>query len=68
MESLAGYHKRNIEPSAIEALTHGVSFVENWLDSVDAYRPVFAEVTKKVDDSLKVETPPMWHTNSDFRL
>ena len=57
-ESLADYHKRNLEPSAIEALTHGVSFAENWLDSVDAYRPVFAEVTKKVDDSLEVETPP----------
>ena len=57
-ESLAGYHKRNIEPSAIEALTHGVSFAENWLDSVDAYRPVFAEVTRKVDDSLEVATPP----------
>ena len=57
VESLASYHKRNIEPSAIEALTHGVSFAENWLDSVDAYRPVFAEVTKKVNDSLEVETP-----------
>ena len=57
-ESLAGYHKRHIEPSASEALTHGVSFAENWLDSVDTYRPVFAEVTMKVDDSLEVETPP----------
>ena len=57
-ESLAGYHKRNIEPSAIEALTRGVSRAENWLDSVDGYRPIFAEVTKKVDDSLEVETPP----------
>ena len=57
-ESLADYHKRHIEPSAIEALTHGVSFAENWLYSVDTYRPVFAEVTMKVDDSLEVETPP----------
>ena len=57
VESLAGYHKRNIEPPAIKALTHGVSRAENWLDSVDGYRPVFAEVTKKVDDSLEVSTP-----------
>ena len=57
VESLAEYHKRSIEPSAIEALTHGVSFPEKWLDSVDVYRTVFAEVTKKVDDSLEVETP-----------
>ena len=58
VELLACYHHRNIEPSAIEALAHGISFAENWLDSVDAYRPVFAEVTKKVNDLLEVETPP----------
>ena len=69
VESLADYHKRSIEPSAIEALTHGVSFPEKWLDSVVVYRPVFAEVTKKVDDSLEVETPPnVKHTNCGFRL
>ena len=54
---LADHHKRIIEPSVIEALTHEVPRAEKWLDSVDGYRPVFAEVTKKVDDSLEVETP-----------
>ena len=58
MESLATYHKRNIERSVIESLTREVPHAENWLDSVDGYRPIFAEVTKKVDDSLEVETPP----------
>ena len=58
MESLATYHERTIEHSVIEALTREVSRAENWLDSVDGYRPIFAEVTKKVDDSLEVETPP----------
>ena len=57
VESLAKYHKIDIEPDAIEALTREGSLAENWLDSVDSYRPVFAEVTKKVDDSLEVGTP-----------
>ena len=57
VKSLAGYHKLDIKTSAIEDLTRGVSTAENWLDSVDGYRPVFAEVTKRVDHSLKVETP-----------
>ena len=55
-ESLAGYHKRNIEPAVMEALTREGSHAANWLDSVDGYRPIFAEVTKRVDDSLGVET------------
>ena len=58
-ESLVRYHhKRNIEPTDIEALTRGVARAENWLGSVDGYRPVFAEVTKRVDALLEVKTPP----------
>ena len=58
-ESLADYHKRNINPAVMLGLIRGVSpRPENWLDSVDSYRPVFAEVTKRVDDSLDVKTPP----------
>ena len=57
MESIAKYHERNISPSILETLTHEISFPENWLDSVDAYRPVFAEATRKLDGSLDVETP-----------
>ena len=56
--SLARYHKRDIEPSVIEALARGRSRAEDWLGSVDSYRPVFAKVTKGVDASLEVETPP----------
>ncbi|MCY3957125.1 MAG: hypothetical protein OXG65_02415 [Chloroflexi bacterium] len=54
---LAGYHKLEIEASLIEDLICGLSYAENWMDSVDGYRPVLAEVTKIVDNSLKVETP-----------
>ena len=57
-ESLAQHHKRDIDLSVIEALTRGHSGAENWLDSVDSYRPAFAEVTKGIDNSLGVETPP----------
>ena len=57
VESVATYHKKDIEPKVIETLTRESSRPENWLDSVDSYRPVFAEVTKKVDDSLEVKTP-----------
>ena len=56
--SLARYHKRDIEPSVNEALARGRSRAEDWLGSVDSYRPVFAEVTEGVDASLGVETPP----------
>lgn len=57
-ESLGRFHKRDIEPSVIEALARRHTGAEHWLSSVDSYRPVFAEVTKGVDDSLGVETPP----------
>ena len=57
-ESLAAYHNREIEPADIVGLTRGVSYARNWLESVDSYRPVFAEMTKSVDDLLGVETPP----------
>ena len=55
--SLATYHKLDMEPDVIEALTREDSRAKNWLDSVDSYRPVFAEVTKKLDDSQEVKTP-----------
>ena len=58
MESLAAYHNRVIEPADLEALTRGTERPRNWLDSVDDYRPVFANVTKRMDDSLGVKTPP----------
>ena len=57
IELLADHHNDDIEPSAGNTLTRGISHDENWLDSVDGYRPVFAEVTRRVDDFLQVETP-----------
>ena len=58
VESLAEYHQQDIEPALVEALTRVDSHPDNWLDSVDGYRPVFAEVTKRVDDLLHLKTPP----------
>ena len=57
VESLANYHKRNIEPTVMVSLTRGDFWPVNWLHTVDSYRPVFGEVTKRVDDLLEVETP-----------
>ena len=56
-ESLAAYHSETIDPFAVEALITGIPRTENWLDSVDGYRPVFDEVTRRVERSLGVETP-----------
>ena len=58
IESIAIYHKVDIHRTVIETLISGSSLPENWLDSVDSYRPVFADMTKKVDELLEVDTPP----------
>ena len=58
IESIAIYHKVDIHRTVIETLIIGSSLPENWLDSVDSYRPVFSEMTKKVDELLEVDTPP----------
>ena len=57
-EWIALHHEQEIDPTAIEALIQEISLPENWLDSVDSYRPVFAEMRERVDDLLKTETPP----------
>ena len=56
-KSLVDHHKRNVDPDAIETLVRRIEFTPDWLNSVDDHRPVFAEITKGVDDSLAVETP-----------
>ena len=56
-ESLADHHNCDLEPADVDTLTRGISRTENWLASVDYYRPVFAEVTTRVDNSLQVKTP-----------
>ena len=58
IESIAIHHKLDIDRTVVETLIHGISIPENWLDSVDSYRPVFAEMNKKVDELLGVNTPP----------
>ncbi len=66
VESIARYHKQDIKPIVIEDLTCVSSRAGNWLHSVDSYRPVFAEVTNRVDTSLGTETPP--RVAHDLRL
>lgn len=56
--SIVRYHKQDIKPIDMEDLTRVSSRAGNWMDSVDSYRPVFAEVTNRVDTSLGTETPP----------
>ena len=56
-ESLAAHHNQSIDRATVEALPREISRPANWLDSVDGYRPVFAGVAKRMDDSLGVVTP-----------
>ena len=58
IESIAIHHNVDIHRTVIETLISGSSLPEHWLDSVDSYRPVFSEMTKKVDELLEVDTPP----------
>ncbi len=57
-ESIALHHKQDIDPTAIEDLIREIPLPENWLDSVDSYRPVFAKMRERVDDHLNTKTPP----------
>ena len=57
VESIAAYHNQSVDPATVEALPREISRPANWLDSVDGYRPVFAGVAKRMDDSLGVVTP-----------
>ena len=56
-ETLAAHHSRPLAPDVIDSLTRGVPHAENWLDSVDGYRPVFDKLTSGIDEVLGVETP-----------
>ena len=56
--SVAAYHGQSIGSSAIESMVAEIPRSANWRESVDGYRPVFAKMTRRVDESLGVETAP----------
>ena len=53
---LAAHHCQTLAPTVIESMIQGISLPEDWLSSVDGRRPIFAEVTRRVDAALEVET------------
>ena len=53
---LATHHCQALTPTVIDSLIRGISPAEDWLSSVDSRRPIFAEVTRRVDATLGVET------------
>ena len=53
---LAAHHRQALATEVIDSPIIEISPGENWLSSVDSRRPVFAEVTRRVDAALGVET------------
>ena len=53
---LVSHHDASLERDSIDELTQGVPREDGWLDSVDGRRQVFAEVTRRLDAKLGVET------------
>ena len=53
---LATHHCEALTPAAIDSLIQGISLTEDWLSSVDSRRPIFSEVTRRVDAALGVES------------
>ena len=56
VELLVKHHDGTLEPDVINDVIQSTSPEHDWLNSVDGRRPVFAEVTQRVDKALGVET------------
>ena len=56
VELLVKHHDGTVEPDVIDDVIQSTSPEHGWLSSVDGRRSVFAEVTKRVDKVLGVET------------
>ena len=56
-ETLAAHHNLHLAPDVMDTLVRETPCAENWLDSVDGYRPVFDKLTSDIDGALGVETP-----------
>ena len=55
---LAGHHGRELSTDELDDLLRDIPQVENWVESVDGQRPVFAEVRRRVETELEVTTLP----------
>ena len=53
---LAAHHSQTLTTDYIDGLILEVPPSEDWLDSVDTRRPIFAEVTRRLDETFGVET------------
>ena len=53
---LARVHCKDLPPEFLDRLHQEVVPEDNWLNSVDGRRPIFAEVTNRVDAQLGVKT------------
>ena len=53
---IAAHHSQTLTPAVIDTLIRDISPAKEWLNSVDSRRPIFAEVTRRVDAALGVET------------
>ena len=53
---LAAHHCQTLATDDIDSLILEISPGEDWLNSVDSRRPVFSEVTRRIDALLGVET------------
>ena len=53
---LVAHHSQTLTPAVIDSLIREISPAKEWLNSVDSRRPIFAEVTRRVDAALGVET------------
>ena len=53
---LVAHHSQTLAPAVIDSLIREISPAKEWLTSVDSRRPIFAEVTRRVDAALGVET------------
>ena len=53
---LAVHHSHTLTPECIHSLILEISPGEGWLNSVDTRRPIFADLTRRIDDVLGVQT------------
>ncbi len=54
---LVDHHCGSIKADFIDALIRDLELPSGWMNSVDGRRRVFREVTRRIDETLEVETP-----------
>ena len=56
VKRLAAGHDETLEPGKIDQIVQDLVVDADWVESVDSRRPVFAEVTRQVDECLGKQT------------